>query len=338
MALWDGATFAANVAASAFNQILPEETVNFVKKRTYFLSKLMGEQLPSRGGNEPIQFERGRSVRGNKGEVRLIGKLAAPTAVAYGSAEVATATPDFASNIAGGAEFEIANYPYSYSVPRSELDKINGASMKGEEDWLREIVNHYIIPGFMKEANTKAISNANAPAATHIVGLEYIIDTTNTYLLNRSDSANADFRGVVQAAGGPFDMDTVETVVNQVTVNDGNTKMALGGLTVYGAAKSFVQSFTHVSYSADKAKYGAASFEYAGIAFCLENDVTAGNLLLLDTDYLGVVYKNNPVNVGTPVTASWQVNPTNLLIPVTMNMQLWCNKPNAQGKITGITG
>lgn len=339
MALWAGTSINTNLSASVFNNLLnPSKVVNFAKKRYATISKLMGEPIANVGdisGN--MGFERVKSVNGLKHEIRLIGALPTISFTANGSAELGAVTGNYDADLAGGFDFDLANMPFTQDVPQSEIDKIAGKEAK-TVSWIDDLVNQYVLPGYWKKINASINSSDVAPADNAITSFNYIIETDNTYGLDRTDSANADYKGIVNLSTGTLTIDHINSDKNSAAANGGFVTLVVAGTSVYGYAEALIQPFAHVTYSQDTAQFGARNIEFAGMQFLMDSDHPSGEMCYLDPTTWGFVLQGGGIKSSGLFSTAGNRTVNGHAIHFTTRAQLYCNKPNSNVRRTGVTG
>ncbi|AXH78853.1 MAG: hypothetical protein [Circular genetic element sp.] len=214
MAIWAGSSYATNVAAQAFNHVIPGVTA-IVRKKNGLLYHILGKKekgsLPFGGP----KFSGMEVISGVKHEVTLLGVIPTISTVAAGSAEYAAATMNYAANTFGAAEFALAHFADNHAIPESEWDKIKSPDTKQMENFVKQ-KSEAVMLGWEQTLGTALSANTAAtgiPDATHVGSWCYAVtdaqttsvdeSTFGTYgTIDRTDSGNADFRGYRATATG----------------------------------------------------------------------------------------------------------------------------------------
>jgi len=335
MALWNGTAINTNETAMVFNQLANAKTVAMITKRNALLHAFLGDGDTSDGLY--IRAQKNVKVTGKRLEVRLRGKNATPAYVADGSAELATVNyaSTYDSTIFGAAEFDIAHGTLPYAIPASELMRFAGKEAK-TASYLDEIFN-YLMDGWENLLGND-LNGTSAPARTKFGGWQYAIDDSNTYgTIDRSDSANADFRGIVKASTGTPTVAKIQAAKNEAKTNRGKVQTGVASLVNYNYIQQQAQSFQQVIYNRDKAEFGSDSFVVAGVEFILDQRLGDTVIGLFDPE-TWLFWKDN--SKQKPMTSGIYENP-NLVDGYSMNTKLWiqniCIKPNSNVKFTGVT-
>jgi len=333
MALWAGTSLNTNILASAFNNLLSKKAVNFARDRYALLGALMGDPKTGVGDADPM-FDKANKVSGNKHEIRLIGAIPTITPTASGSALVGSASGNYDVDAFGAFEFDLTNLPFTQDLPQTEIDKIAGDEAK-TASWLDDITNEYVMPGFFDLINSKINSNTNAPSDTEITSWVHIIATDNTYGLDRTDSANANFRGNVNSSTGTLGLNHINGDKNTIATKGGLARLGIAGETVYGIVEQLIQPFAHVTYDADVAKFGATDAQFANIRWLLEADAPTQTYGMLDPRDWGFVMRKGKIETFGPERYMGLV--AGYRMQFYTAVQLYCKNPRKNVRRTGIT-
>lgn len=333
MALWAGSNFNSNESAMVVNQVATVKSIPMVVKLNATLYEFLGKddkQNPRVAG-----IKKSMKITGKNVEVRLMGKLATPTFISDGSSEIASATPTYTSDIFGAAEFALSHSYYLHAIPASELERYKGEEAK-TRDYLGEIYDHIMYGYENTLGGSSHFQSTTAPSRTVFGGWQAAVDDSNTYgTIDRSDSANADFRGIVAATFGDTTLPKIQAQQNAARANNGNPSICPTGTTLFSKIQNLVQPYTIVQYNDTTAKFGAPNVEFAGLKFILDQRVTSGVIGLLDGDYWMLIQNTEPF------TNSGVVHDFTKADTYVMHTKLWmqniCMKPNTNVKITGAT-
>ena len=334
MALWNGSAINTNETAMVFNQLANMKAIAMVRNKHGFLYAVLGKQETGSTPGAGTGFQRLKKISGKKIEVKLLGKLASPGTVADGSAEVATETLTHTTDYWGAAEFDLAHYVYKHPVPHSELMRFMGDEAK-TASYLDEVFQLVMLS--YEKVWATALSTAAAPSRTVLGGWNFAVDDDNTYgTIDRTDSTNADFQGVVKASTGDLTLPKIHTEMDNVRVNGGRVSLGVAGATVYGKIRQLIQPYTQVTYDKDWTEFGGEHIRYAGVSFTLDPDCPTQTLGLLEPESW-LLYMDK----DTAFTSSGLVHDISRVsthvLPTEFWMQLICKSPNHNARMEGIT-
>src|SRR5947199_5780584 len=128
--LWTGTSLNNNVLAQVFNQLYNTKAIEMVRKENGLLYAILGKSWRDANPKTGVKFERMEKITGNSIEVKLLGVLDTISTVADGSAELATQTPTYTSNMFGSATFDLTHYAQTKGIPSSEYNRIQGKEAK----------------------------------------------------------------------------------------------------------------------------------------------------------------------------------------------------------------
>ena len=347
MAIWAGATVNTNELAAVFNQLANKKLVPMVRRHSPLFTLLTGEADSGflfDGKTNPyaaFKAQRMRKITGHNIEVRLRGALLSGLAtVADGSAEYATATPDYGSAKYGAAEFAITHYAHNVAFPSHEIDRFAGDEAK-TMDWIDDEFEGLAL-GIAKEVETQ-IGGANATSRTQLGGWQYAVSdgvstgetSYATYgLIDRSDSGNADFRGNNDVTGGTLTTAKIRAQRLLCNARGGQPNLGVAGRTVYDIVYALVEPYAHVTYDEKMAEFGSENVKYQGVTYLFDNYTSSGVLGLLDTSTFMFYMKDKNFVKSYVQNAPW------LVASDVLNYELWCQlvcmKPNSNAKLTSI--
>lgn len=335
MALWQGSSINSNETAKVFNQLYNRKSLAMVVKLNAMLYAMYGKDDKVNPGG----FGVGKSskITGKKIEVGLMGKLPSPAGITDGAAEYATAAVNYDSAIFGAAEFSLAHYGLTQAVPESEALRFKGEEAK-TADYIGDI-HDYLIRGYENVFGTALhLNDTTNGVPTRSVFASWIaaVDDANTYgTLDRSDAANADFRGIVSASFGDTTLGKLQLLINQASTNMGKTNLGVEGTTLFTKIQQLVQPYSIATYSQDTAMFGSGHVTFAGVKHILDQRAPTGVIGLLDTNWWELIQNDEPF------TSTGLVYDFTKVASYIINTRVWlqnlCVKPNAQVKITGAT-
>lgn len=283
MALWAGMTINTNESATVFNKVANLKAIPMVVKKNFTIKAMLGRSEVKHTPLGPAAaFKRlmgTDSVTGRKVEVTLLGKLPTPTTVSDGSSEVATATLNYTSDYWGAAEFDMFHYSYKHPVPGSEFVRFRGDELK-TVNYLSKVQD--LIANAYEKVWGTALWTSAAPSRTVFGGIPYAINDSNTYgLVDRSDSGNADFRGIVNAALGNTTIPGLRLHQNQAIANGGSPDVAITGTTLYTKIQGLVDAYTFVENDEEWNSFGGDYFKVGKIRYGLDSYCPSGAIALL---------------------------------------------------------
>jgi len=340
MAIWaGGTTINTTEMAMVVNKVYNKKAINIAKRKNGLLYAIYGKD---ESGSIPLdqadKFVRMGQVNGHNFEVRLVGALPSPAGVTDGANELATVnlSSNYDSAAFGGSEFAIAHYTWTEPLPHHQLYRYVGDEAK-TAGYLQEVFDR-VMSGY-ENVIGNAINGSSAPARDQIGGWAYAVATDNTYGgIDRTDSANASFRGNVRAAsGGTLTLPLVRSAQNDCIIGGGNPEIGLGDQTVYELLQQKIEPYSQITY--DKSgwtRFGGVFFEYAGTKWILDQRAPSNTLGILDPSTFVFIYKN----MGLTNAAAIMPDPSRAaahVMPTEIWCQLVCVKPNSNAKITGVT-
>lgn len=331
MALWAGTSINSNETASLYNKIADRMAIPMVVKANPLLYAFLGKNDETNRSVAPLRHV--KSITGLNYEVTLLGALATPAAVADGSAELAASTASYDADRLGGAEFAIAHYALTFGVPNSELDRFAGSEYK-LGSYVKE---HAEYMGFSYEKVLSTAIHADvAPSRAAFGGWQYAVDDGGTYgTIDRTDAANADFRGLVNDTFGEVTLDKLNYESNRARANMGKVSIGVAGTTLFSKLQNLVQGYSQATYSPDAAMFGSPHVVYSGIKWLLDANTTAGIMGMFDPRWWDVIRKT------VPFTSSGMILDPGAEAAHIVKTQLWmqnvCRKPNANIKLSAVT-
>ena len=347
MALWNGTDLNKTALASMFNQMWTKDgAISIVRKANGLLYAIMDKSWEPAPPRDGYSFKRMTKVSGNQIEVRLRGKNEALSTVADGAAELAAAPALYSDNTFGGAKFDLSHYANRYGVPDSEYDRIVGDEAKTKsfaKDKMQAVTeDHENEWGNQINGAQVGFTRTQMGSWIHAVsdGVTAGEAAYKTYgLIDRSDPANADFRGVVNYKNGVLTLADIALTRNLTRKNGGTTNLLLAETIVYSALESkLMNTQAYVTYDEKWSQFGGEYWRFAGIVGVMEHRMPTGVLGGLDTSTWAFwmddkkPFDGDRTMIVDPTMAAGRV-----ILPRFWT-QLLCNKPNSNFKITGITG
>lgn len=341
MALWAGSSQDTTAEAKLFNRLASRTSLPMVVSSNGLLYSFMGKPNDSdlmqmAAGNKQVRgWGKTSVVTGDKVEQALMGSLPSPDYVTDGADELTTATPDYDANRHGAVSFEIAHLAKNLGIPASEYDRIRGDDAK-TRNWIGEKFNEAMY-GYENKLGTDLHANSTTayPARNKFASWITIVDDANTgYGLDRSDSANADFRSYVNSSTGNLDIPKIETALNTARARGGKPRVGVAGITLYGKIKQLVQAYSQASYSKDGgAAFGSESVYYAGVEWLLDARCPDGVVGIFDPQHWLFIMSDVPFNNGGVVHDFTKKD--SYVIPTKLWAQILCLMPKTQSKLSG---
>jgi hypothetical protein len=287
-----------------------------------------------------VQFERLERISGNQIEVKLLGALDSISTVADGSAEIATATPAYTSNMFGSATFDLTHYAQTKGVPSSEYNRIQGKEAKTLK-YVDDVFNQLMLS--LENTIGTAINGTAAPARTTLGSWVYAVsDGVSTgetgyavYGLDRSDAGNIDYRSYVNITTGDLTLSKIRLVKNQNRIHGGKNQLGVCETSVYTKLQSLVEAYTVIESDADWQQFGGEYTQYGKTRFVLDQRSPTQTMGILDPE--SFVFYQNMINF----TEAGFIRAPHLVAGYVLPWECWtqliCVQPSRNGKLTGIS-
>jgi hypothetical protein len=339
LALWQGTSLNTNILASVFNQVHNKKVVSMVTKANPLLYSFMGR--PGEDGRSAFNknlggWMRSEKITGDKHEVRLRGALPTFAAISDGSDELTDATINYDADHTGSAVFLLAHYGLVHGVPDSEYDRIKGDEAK-TLSWIDE--NHeYIVDGFAENMSDDLHENSTSavPARDQFGSWVAAVDDGNTYgTIDRSDSGNADYRGVVGSSTGALTLRKIQDKINECKDNRGKIRVGVMNTTLFGKFQDLVQPYSQATYDRDTASWGSDHIYFAGVEWLQDRNSPSGLVGGFDPKTWKVLWKD------APFTETGLIKDPRLKAGRIINCSAWlqnfCLKPNSNFKLEDVS-
>lgn len=346
MALWANSAINTTATAMLFNQLWDEKSIPMVRKKNGFVYLLLGKKEVGSTPGMPQGWNRMKKVSGLKVEVRLLGKLDTINKTADGIAtEGATVTPVNSGDYYGASTFALTHLTQTFGILHSELALIKGKEAK-TANFLGEVFDRMMLSyENVLGTDLHATGASTDPTRTTLgswnwaVSNGLVADSEDTYAsyggIDRSDSANADFRSVVTSSTGDLTLKKIRTNRNLVIANGGTPNCGIAGTTVYGKVQDLVEPYTHVTFDPKMSDFGSDYVGFSNIMFTMDQRAPTQTLGLLEPDSFAW-YEQKDGNSNSGVT--WDPSRVSLSVVLFENWaQLICLCPSHNGKLTGIT-
>jgi hypothetical protein len=302
------------------------------------------------GGNNPetarVKWERSDYIQGHNYQRNLLGALRDSGSgsqlgtVTDGSDELSLQTLDYSSNDWGAAEWPLTHRAKTCGIPAHEMKRFRGDELR-TTNFIHEKVQQEML-SWESILNTDLNSATDADASrTHLAGWPHVVADYSleaahaTYgTIDRSDSANAAFRGTVTYNQGTLGIADIQHLQNRTKIAGGTPDICVAGLTPYEIMQQQVQSYSHVTYNPTMSEFGCENFMFSGQTWLLENDAPSGTIGMLDSEtWIFVLNEDKLTESGItyePLIKSGYVWP----------LDIWygwfCEHPAANGKMTGV--
>jgi len=344
MAIWAGTNINSNETAMLFNQMWDRKGMAIVQKKHALAFAMLGK-MDVKSTPGITNFERTEKTSGNKVEKRLLGELYDPAEIAD-SAQTDAVTLSWNTDAWGGAEWPLAHFSHTFPIPNSEVDRIRGDEAK-TLSYFDEFLEMVAL-SYQKKWGTRlnATGSGGLHARDKFGSVPYCIegvdgtwtDSADDYgTIARDDSANADFRGQVQASVGTLTLDKIRTSTIAAEAYLGDIKVGTCGSTVYNKIHQLVEPYSVVNYDAEWTKFGGKHVEYAGVKYAYDPDAASGYLILLDPTTWKLFMKENVPMTQSGIVFDFTKKGTYVL-PTQFWMQWLCMAPARNAIMKGITG
>jgi hypothetical protein len=339
LGLWQGTALNTNALAKLFNHVHTNRSVGMVIKATPLLNSMMGR--PGDDGKSAYNknvggWGKSKVITGEKYEVSLLGALMTPATVADGSAELTAATIAYNSARHGAAEFPLSHWALTPGIPSSEYNRIRGDDAKTISwagEFYDEVVASYddVIAADLHEDST-----SKPPARDQFGSWITAIDDGNTYgTIDRSDSANADYKGVVSTTTGTLTIPKIQEYINRARMNRGKIRVGVMGITLYNAWQQLIQPYSQATYNKDMAMFGSENVQFMGVDWVLDPDCPSTKIGGFDPSTWVVVTNKYPFTDGGIVKEPTLV--AGYIMPTELWAQNICIKPNSNVKWEDVT-
>lgn len=337
--LWTGTSLNNNVLAQVFNQLFNTKAIEMVRHENGLLYAILGKSWRDANPKFPVSFERLERITGNQIEVKLLGALDTLSYVADGSAEVATSTPQYTSNMFGAATFDLSHIAQTKAIPSSEYNRIAGKEAKTLK-YVDDVFNQLMLSLENRIGND--INGTSAPTRTAIGGWPFAVSdgvssgetSYNVYGLDRADSGNIDYRAYVNANTGDLTLGKIRTVKNQNRIHGGKNQLGVAETSVYTKLQTLVEAYTTIETDESWAQFGGEYTQYGKTRFVLDQRAPTQTLGILDPE--SFVFYQNVINFTDQGFIRAPHLVSSYVLPWECWVQLICLQPSRNGKLTGI--
>lgn len=337
--LWTGTALNNNVLAQVFNQLFNTKAIEMVRKENGLLYAILGKSWHDANPNLGSQFERLEKISGNQIEVKLLGVLDTINYVTDGSAELATATPQYTANMFGAATFDLAHLAQTKGIPSSEYNRIQGKEAKTLK-YVDDVFNQVMLSLENRIGND--INGTNAPARNAIGGWPYAVsdgvssgETGNAaYGVDRSDAGNVDYRGSVTVNTGDLTLGKIRALKNTIRTKGGKNQLGIAETSVFTKLQMLVEAYTEIESNEEWAQFGGEYVQYGKTRYVLDQRAPTQTLGIIDPE--SWVFYQNMINF----TDQGFIRAPHLVAGYVLPWECWCQlicvQPSRNGKLTGI--
>jgi hypothetical protein len=346
MAIFAGAAAGTNESAMLINQFVNTVAVPMIKRKNFFLFCVLGKSEP---GQTPMQtkFERETRYSGDNLRFVLQGRLKTIATVADGYAAGAGETGTWVGTVIpsdtfGAVTFPMVHFADAEYFPKSEVDRFQGKEMQARA-WV-ETKLRYLMDSFEDTVGTMLMtSTAAIQTRTQICPIRHQLSdgvstgetSYVTYGLDRADSGNIDFRGLMTVAAGDVSLNKLRLGLNTALTRGGRPSLGLTETTLYTKIQRLAEQYVHTGFNAKWADFGADFVRHAGVEYGLEQRMATGVIHLVEPETFHVW--NNFKNF----TAAGIVPSPDRKASFVLNWDVWfsvlCKKPNSNYSFAGAT-
>mgnify|MGYP001567343694 CR=1 FL=1 len=346
MPIWLGSTINSNETANLINQLFNTKAIAMVRRKNGLLYAVLNK---AEVGAEPMsaKWNRESKVSGINVQFNLMGGLKSIATVAdgYGGGTGETATwggTVIPSTIFGGVTLPLVHYADAEYFPDSELDRYQGDELR-TRDWIGQKME-YLLLSFEDTFGTAInTSTATVPTRTQVVPWRHqISDGVSsgetgfiTYGVDRNDSGNADFRGNNTVSTGDLTLAKLFTAKLSCVQRGGMPTVGLAENTLYGKIHRLTEAYTTVNYDEQWTKFGGEYVQYSGTKYILEPRMATQLIGLLDPS-TWVLWRRDKNFTRSGIVPDVSRKATHVLV-YGYWMGFFCNKPNSNALLTGVT-
>ena len=344
--IWTGSTINSNESANLINQLWNTKAIAMVRRKNGLLYEVLGK--PEKGATPmDVKWNRVNKVSGRDVQFNMLGSLKTISTVADGYAAGAGETSAWGGTVIpadtfGGVTLPLVHYADAEYFPSSELDRYQGDELRTRE-WIAQKMDYLMLSFENTFGNAINTSTAAVPARTQVCPVRHQISdgvssgetTYQTYGLDRNDSGNADFRGLVDVTGGDLTLAKIKARQNLIVTRGGDGSVGLAETTLYGKIQTLVENYTHTTWQEDWANFGGSWVRYGNTRFILEQRMATQTVNLL-TPSSWVLWWNMNNFTRNGIVEDPSRKATHVLVWGCWNA-FYCNQPNQNSVMTGLT-
>lgn len=351
MAYGDNSTINTNRLTQAFNRILQANSpLDIVSKQSPFVAATLGSRsIDKKLTYATPNFSGLEKLSGNQLESVMMGQLRGIGTAANGSAEIGSITPalyaPFVSQV-----WTVTHYTDAAFVGMSEVQATKDSDIQKVG---RALDNHakYIAASYADQIgqDVHQTSSNNVQSDQYLGSWVYAVDDTNVYgTIDRSATGNAVFKGNVYSNVGSLTLVQLDTAIDKIR-EKGKADFGCFGTPEWTIFKTLLRSnqLPIINNGETAQKYGQASIVYQGVTFAQDPYTPGGYCGIFTTDtwkWGAQVFKQTVNGAGTELMISSADFVRAQAVKAAYEAQtdlfcaFVCEQPNANAKITGITG
>ena len=287
----------------AFNvpKYLRGEALRVSTYRSFMWHRILGNYV---GGEKPGDTPNFQRLKQVVDEYRVPVQLTLPTiftgVARGGAAHKAAYVPDITDDHGGAAYFKVAEFVGHAHKGTDEVTLLQGSgtAVDYEKFW-----RNLVIDSFDNTVGGQ-LWGTSAPSDSVVGGIPYAIDDGSTYDvyggIKRSDAANADMRGYVDAVVEPLEPRHFFTADNTIAtrscldVGDAKVDTIVTGIDLYTKTQLIALSFSQAKMNSDAGEFGFKSVDFAGYKVGMDQRCPAGHIYFLDSrTFYGITNKNS---------------------------------------------
>ena len=346
MGIWNGSSINSNETANLINQLWQTKAIAMVRRKNGLLYEVLGK---AEQGATPmdVKWSRTEKTSGKDIQFNMLGSLktinTVPDGYAAGSGETSawggTVIP---ADTFGGVTLPLVHYADAEYFPDSELDRYEGDELR-TRDWIAQKMDYLMLSFENTFGNAINTSTATVPTRTQVCPWRHQISDGvssgetgyQTYGLDRNDSGNSDFRGLVDVTGGDLTLAKLKARKNLLITRGGNGKVGLAETTLYGKIQTLVENYTHVNYDETWSSFGGEYVRYSGTRYILEQRMATQTVGLL-TPETWRLWWNTKNFTRSGIVPDPSKKATHVLVYGYWNA-FYTNQPNQNALLTGLT-
>lgn len=273
-----------------------------------------------------------------KHEFELWNTSGDPTPSGSYTAQIADAMATFDPQEKQSVEVPIAKWSKQLRLPMSFYNTLKKGDLNKSRGWLEQKATNeaHVLAQFW---NRQLFANTDQTENT-VGGLQYAIADNNTYQgIDRTNNANALFRGTVLTTGAAFDLEN-HLMSDIATVQNfgGQPDLLVAGTAVWRQVSEQIEArMTYNEVVGSKYDHlGKDKQFYRGVCILNDIDTPAGEYYLLDTEYVHLLKTPGYVMDGT----GWQreqAKVASMLAHMDCGLLFFINNPRFQVRRTTIS-
>lgn len=350
MALWAGLTINNTRAANLFNGLYQMKGLDVVRKQNALLYAILGKKWMETNGAGGIktQFERRKTTALDKVEVKFLGALDTINTVADATSSsdggFASATPTWAANYWGSMQVALAHYYDVSGIPTEEWDNIRGNNAK-TENFIAERMNQILL-SLENTIGTAIHATASTALGRTLLGgwrmgaSDGVTSGESNFAtyctIDRTDSANADLRGVVTGSTLGLSLKKLRAHQNAIAAKYSMPDIGIGDVTTITEVQSIIDAVTTtIENDGDWREFNGMYCQLGNVRY-LGDQRSAANVLGHLNSSTWVFYEKE-----TGMSTDGFIKAPHLKSAYVLPWDYWCQlicvRPSANGVLTGIT-